>query len=76
MKTKIFITTSLILTIFIITNLNNSNNDKEIIENNVDNTQITNINALTMMYETDYDSGEYVVSSDTTWPQDGYVFNE
>ena len=29
-----------------------------------------------MMYETDYNSGEYQVSSDTSWPQDGYTFNE
>ena len=29
-----------------------------------------------MMYETEANSGEYQVSSDTTWPQDGYIFNE
>ncbi len=34
-----------------------------------------NINALTMMYETSPDSGEYQVSSDVTWAQEGYVFN-
>ena len=28
------------------------------------------------MYETEANSGEYQVSSDTTWPQDGYIFNE
>ena len=38
--------------------------------------QLINTNALTMMYETEAGSGEYQVSSDTTWPQDGYVFNE
>ena len=37
---------------------------------------ILNTNSLTMMYETDYQSGEYQVSSDTVWPQDGYTFNE
>ena len=37
---------------------------------------ILNTNSLTMMYETDYQSGEYQVASDTTWPQDGYIFNE
>ena len=37
---------------------------------------ILNTNSLTMMYETDYQSGEYQVASDTTWPQDGYTFNE
>lgn len=34
-----------------------------------------NNKSLTMMYETGYDSGEYQVSSDTIWPQEGYVFN-
>ncbi len=29
-----------------------------------------------MMYETEENSGEYEVSSDTSWPQEGYVFNE
>ena len=36
---------------------------------------ILNTNALTMMYETGYQSGEYQVSSDTSWPQSGYTFN-
>ena len=35
-----------------------------------------NTNALTMMYETSAGSGEYQVTSDTVWPQEGYVFNE
>ena len=43
---------------------------------NEDSKQTLNSNAITMMYETGADSGEYQVSSDTTWPQDGYVFNE
>ena len=33
-------------------------------------------NALTMMYEIEAGSGEYTVTSDNTWQQDGYVFNE
>lgn len=32
--------------------------------------------ALTMMYETEYDSGEYQASSDSNWPTDGYTFND
>ena len=43
---------------------------------NVNNSQIINDNALTMMYETEAGSGEYQISSDTTWPQDEYTFNE
>ena len=33
-------------------------------------------NAITMMYETGVDSGEYQVTSDNVWPQDGFIFNE
>ncbi len=52
------------------------NNEKLIISSEENNKNILNTNALTMMYETGYQSGEYQVSSDTTWPQDGYIFNE
>ncbi len=41
-----------------------------------ENNMVVSENMLTMMYETEADSGEYQVSSDITWPQDGYVFNE
>ena len=37
---------------------------------------VISTNALTMMYETEAGSGEYVVTSESVWPQEGYVFNE
>ena len=52
------------------------NNEKLIISSEENNKNILNTNALTMMYETGYQSGEYQVSSDTSWPQNGYIFNE
>ena len=53
----------------------NVSNDNEIIEStNRDNLKV-NSNALTMMYEIEADSGEYQVSSDTMWPEEGYTFN-
>ena len=48
--------------------LNLQNNDKNILENSKESNKIVKNNTLTMMYETDYQSGEYQVSSDTTWP--------
>ena len=60
------------ISIFGIVNIN----DKKIYKNLKSTDTILNTNALTMMYETDYRSGEYQVSSESTWPQDGYVFNE
>ena len=48
--------------------------NKMIIENSKSE-QIINSNSLTMMYETEADSGEYQISSDTTWLQEGYTFN-
>lgn len=50
-------------------------NEKLIISSEENNKNILNTNALTMMYETGYQSGEYQVSSDTSWPQSGYTFN-
>ena len=49
------------------------NDDKEILTSE-EPKQIKN-EGLTMMLETEVGSGEYVVSNDTTWPQDGYIFN-
>ena len=43
---------------------------------NKNNDTLVNSNTLTMMYETGPDTGEYQVSSDTSWPQEGYIFNE
>ena len=54
---------------------NSSNKSYYVITNNNEE-KIMNTNALTMMYETEVGSGEYQVTSDTTWPQEGYVFNE
>ena len=53
-----------------------TDNEEKIIYTNSKSEQIIKSNALTMMYETSAGSGEYQVSSDTSWPQDGYVFNE
>ncbi len=54
----------------------NNNTDKVVISSKISsNSDIINSNALTMMYETEYQSGEYQVSRDTTWPHDGYTFN-
>ena len=51
-------------------------NEEKIIYTNSKNDFMINSNALTMMYETSSGSGEYEVSSDTSWPQEGYIFNE
>lgn len=51
------------------------NNDKVIIESTRGSNLKVNYNALTMMYETEADSGEYKVSSDSLWPLEGYTFN-
>mgnify|MGYP005780529795 FL=1 len=65
---------SCVLLTFIIGIYYYSNNNGFVLQDEVGN-QIINTNALTMMYETEYQSGEYQVSSDTLWPQDGYTFN-
>ena len=54
-----------------------NNYDKVVISNESNSkNNIINTNALTMMYETSAGTGEYQVSSDTIWPQEGYIFNE
>ena len=77
-KSNIFLIAIILFLIAIISILLiNNNTDKVIISSgNSHKENINTSNALTMMYETEAGSGEYQVSSDTTWPQDGYVFNE
>lgn len=60
------------LTTLIITNY--LNNDGIIIASNTTEEQFKN--AISLMLETEYQSGEYQTSSNNTWPQDGYIFNE
>ena len=76
MTKRIMLISSVLLTVGIGTFVfYNVSNDNEIIEStNRDNLKV-NSNALTMMYETEYESGEYQVSSDTMWPESGYTFN-
>lgn len=48
----------------------------EVIESGKSNSVVRS-NALTMMYETGYKTGEYQVTSDNVWPgTDAYTFNE
>ncbi len=76
MQKKLFILSIVGVSIIGLTLLYDKENNKTILENTDINSQIINNNALTMMYETEAGSGEYQVSSDTSWPQSGYVFNE
>lgn len=51
------------------------NSNYKVLTNKIENNKI-NSNSLTMMYETYYQSGEYQVSNNNVWPQEGYTFNE
>ena len=74
MKKILIILTVLVLGLIAIF-YNDYDNNKVVLTNN-SNQKIINSNSLTMMYETEYQSGEYQVSSDTSWPESGYTFNE
>ena len=47
--------------------------DKEVYASQ--NSELISENSLAMMYETEAGSGEYQISSDTSWPQSGYKYN-
>ena len=77
MSKRILVTSSLVLIVLIvgIAILFYADNDKVIIESGKNNS-IARSNALTMMYETGYQTGEYQVASDNAWPRtDIYTFN-
>ncbi len=75
-KIYIILIVVILIVIAIVAILLINNSTSKVIISNEESKQLINTNALTMMYETEAGSGEYQVSSDTTWPQDGYVFNE
>ena len=75
MKKNSLIVTSILVTCCLILLINCNYYEEKIIAD-TKTKNILNTNSLTMMYETDYQSGEYQVSSDTSWPQSGYSFNE
>ena len=63
---------SLVISLFF---LYYDDSSKVVFENSRNNSVLES-NTLTMMYETGVDSGEYQVTSDNVWPQDGFIFNE
>ena len=76
-KKEIIIINFLILILAILAFLIPAKNDeKEILHNKTNSNYIINSNAITMMYETEAGSGEYQTTTNTSWPQEGYIFNE
>ncbi len=78
LKNKIYIVfiAIVLIVIAIVAILLINNSTSTVVITNDKEEKVMNTNALTMMYETEAGSGEYQVTSDTTWPQDGYIFNE
>ena len=79
MNKKILLISSVLLTlslILVVTINNMDNKEKNIISNAEKDKQLINVNMITMMYETDAGTGEYVETKDNTWPESGYIFND
>lgn len=75
MKIKVLLISCVLLTSIIIVAIFVDKDDKVVFESGKSNT-IVRSNALTVMYETEADSGEYQVSTENIWPGDEYIFNE
>ena len=75
-KIYIILIAIILVVIAIVAILLINNSTSRVVITNDKEEKVMNTNALTMMYETEAGSGEYQVTSDTTWPQDGYIFNE
>ena len=74
-KISIFLSCVFIFLVAILFTFNNYYASKEVIINE-ERSYLNTDNMMSMMYETASGSGEYMVASDNTWPQEGYVFNE
>ena len=76
MKKKILIgLISIVIIITLCLYVNINKDDNQILESNNSNPVISN-SSISMMYETEPDSGIYVEAKDTTWPITGYLYNE
>ena len=79
MKFKVMLISSVILTIVVISMItinNRDKNEKNIIKSKEEEKEIVKSNMLTLMYETEAGSKEYVATKDNTWPEEGYIFNK
>ena len=79
MKKKILLISSMLVTFILVVfvSLNNTNSEnKNVLSNTNKDTEVINSNMITMMYETDAGTGIYEETKDTTWPENGYIFNE
>ena len=76
MKKRIIVFCIPFLIIILFVLMLNFSEDNRVIYSDKKSNQVMNTNALTMMYETEAGSGEYQVSSENMWPQEGYTFNE
>ena len=79
MNKKILLISSVLLTLSIVTIIifnNMDNKENNIISNTNKDTEVINSNMITMMYETEAGTGIYEETKDTTWPENGYIFNE
>ena len=80
MRRKLLIS-SVLLTLIIMVSaifvINKNNTDKLVLEKKEEvKTQISGFNGISMMYETGPGTGEYKESKSSTWPEEGYIFNE
>ena len=74
-KISIFLSCVFVALVAILFAVNNYYASKEVITNE-ERSYLNTANMMSMMYETASGSGEYMIASDNTWPQEGYVFNE
>ena len=79
MNKKVLLISSVLLTLSLITVVifnNVDNKENNIISNINKDKQVINGNMITMMYETESGSGEYIETKDISWPESGYIFND
>ena len=76
MKQKVMFITIILLALSNTIILYNYCNLKKEVLSYKENYKKSKKNMISMMLETDTDSKTYIQSTDSTWPSDGYVFNE
>ena len=79
MKRKLLIS-SVLLTLIVMVSaifvINKNSTDKLVLEKKEEIKEISEFNGLSLMYETGPGTGKYSESKSSTWPEEGYIFNE
>lgn len=75
MKKRVFLLLAGVVLVYIGVAIGKTSNNEDIIKDDTEASVIKHENSLSMMLETEANSGNYEMTTRSEWPTEGYVFN-